>query len=96
MHSLSLQDPSLFDTLIPEFDKCHREMGFSDACAKLWSSQWFAAALEAMTAFSALAPGSEATTSCELCGKACLGSDPPDELWYVYLGIEQNGTFTRA
>lgn len=79
----AIQDPSLFDTLIPTFDDCHRRMGFSDGCARMWSSQWFAAILEVMTAFSAVAPGSEPTTVCERCGVACFGSDPPDALCFT-------------
>merc|ERR1711935_352990 len=43
--SAALMDPALMPTLLPNYIQCHKDMGFSDGCAELWASQWFAATL---------------------------------------------------
>jgi hypothetical protein len=77
----ALSDPALLPDLMPDFIECHKGMGFSDGCAELWASQWFAATLEAMTAFSD--PTYTGPASCTRCAEVCFGSNFTDELCFT-------------
>lgn len=68
--------------LLPNFIECHKDMGFSDGCAALWASQWFAATLEAKAAFDA-GDTYNGPDACKECATLCFGSNFTDELCFT-------------